>query len=348
MEVSLKRRNKTFDLIRVIAIFAIICGHMYTFANFNDVLATDTSVQFYLSHFLKAIGLVENNIFFLITGVYSVSSDYKKALNKVVSLYIKIYVVSVLCFVFFTIVWHIPINIDSLCITFAPFSMNGYLFLSVFITVLLLSPFVNAAWNIIERKYALAVYGIFFILIVLIPSILGEEKVINGGEYSVAFGVLLFITGKIIGEYGEKFKSLKFTGWGYMLLLVVAFLYNTVVKVQFGEIKLIDRMMDGSNKLIPFLLSVLIISFAMKQTTIFKSAHINRGVSLIAKSSLMIYIVHCNKYFIRFVFPAIRTLWEKTEIPYIIYVLGVSLLILFLLTALNIMVEWIEARLKKG
>lgn len=116
MEVSLKRRNKTFDLIRVIAIFAIICGHMYTFANFNDVLATDTSVQFYLSHFLKAIGLVENNIFFLITGVYSVSSDYKKALNKVVSLYIKIYVVSVLCFVFFTIVWHIPINIDSLCI----------------------------------------------------------------------------------------------------------------------------------------------------------------------------------------------------------------------------------------
>lgn len=86
----------------------------------------------------------------------------------------------------------------------------------------------------------------------------------------------------------------------------------------------------------------------MKQTTIFKSAHINRGVSLIAKSSLMIYIVHCNKYFIRFVFPAIRTLWEKTEIPYIIYVLGVSLLILFLLTALNIMVEWIEARLKKG
>lgn len=162
MEVSLKQRNKTFDLIRVIAIFAIICGHMYTFANFNDVLATDTSAQFYLSHFLKAIGLVENNIFFLITGVYSVSSDYKKALNKVVSLYTKIYVVSVLCFVFFTIVWHIPINIDFLCITFAPFSMNGYWFLSVFITVLLLSPFVNAAWNIIERKYAFAVYGIFF------------------------------------------------------------------------------------------------------------------------------------------------------------------------------------------
>ena len=133
-----------------------------------------------------------------------------------------------------------------------------------------------------------------------------------------------------------------------LLLLVVSILYNTFLKIQFVEIKLIDRMMDGSNKVIPFLLSVLIISFAMKQTTIFKSAHINRGVSLIAKSSLMIYIVHCNKYFIRFVFPAIRTLWEKTEIPYIIYVLGVSLLILFLLTALNIMVEWIEARLKKG
>lgn len=312
------------------------------------ILATDTGVQFYISYFLKTVGLIENNIFFLITGVYSVSSDYKKTFNKAVSLYIKIYTVSVLCFVFFTVVCHIPINIDFFCVTFAPLSMNGYWFLSVFIAVLMLSPFINAVWNVFDKKYSFAVYSVFFILIVLIPSIFGEEKVIVGGEYSIGFGVFLFITGKIIGEYSGRIKSAKFTGGGYLILFAITFLYNTVVKVQFGEIRLFDRMINGSNKLIPFILSVLIISFAMKQRTIFKSAVINKFVSLIAKSSLMVYIVHCNKYFIRYVFPAIKGLWENTEMPYTIYVVGVSLLILLFLTVLNIMIERIEARFKKG
>ena len=86
----------------------------------------------------------------------------------------------------------------------------------------------------------------------------------------------------------------------------------------------------------------------MKQRTIFKSSVVNKLVSLIAQSSLVIYIVHCNKYIIRYVFPAIRELWENTGMPYIIYVIGVSLIILLLLTVVNIMIERIEERFKKG
>ena len=258
MEMDLNKRNKTIDLIRAVAIFSIVCGHMYTFASFNDVLETDTGAQFYISYFLKTIGLIENNIFFLITGVYSGFSNYKKIFNKVISLYIKIYAVSVLCFLLFTFICQIPINIDFLCVTFVPFSMNGYWFLSVFIAVLMLSPFIDIAWNEIDKKYSFAVYGIFFILIVMIPSIFGEEKVVTGGEYSVAFGVFLFITGKMIGEYRERIKSAKFTGGVYLVLFAIVFLYNTVVKVHFREIKLFDHMINGSNRLLPFVLSVLI------------------------------------------------------------------------------------------
>lgn len=66
----------------------------------------------------------------------------------------------------------------------------------------------------------------------MIPSVFGEEKVVIGGEYSVAFGVFLFITGKMIGEYGERIKNTKFIGEFSSFCI----LYNTVVKVRFEKI----------------------------------------------------------------------------------------------------------------
>lgn len=78
-EMKNYQRNTAFDFIRVLAIFAIICGHMYTFAEFNQILMTDTkSIGYYLSYFLKVIGLIENNVFFLIMGIYLKGTDIKK------------------------------------------------------------------------------------------------------------------------------------------------------------------------------------------------------------------------------------------------------------------------------
>lgn len=340
-EMKNYQRNTAFDFIRVLAIFAIICGHMYTFAEFNQILMTDTkSIGYYLSYFLKVIGLIENNIFFLIMGIYLKGTDIKKVLLKAGKLYINIIIISIICFIVFTVFFRIPITTDLLLVSFIPFSMNGYWFLSVYILVLLLSPFINSIWDIISKKYIIGIFLLFFYIIVIILSVFGTEKIITGGEYSISFAVLLFVTGKLIGEYGNHYKNL----WGfiYLFLTIVTFLYVSVIKYTVFEFNIIERMINGSNKLIPFILSVSIVCFAKQRNKIFNSSRLNKVVSIIAKSSLMIYIVHCNKYFIRFVFPYIRFIWEKTTIPYIIYILGVSLTLLILLTVLNVMIEYIE------
>lgn len=82
-EMKNYQRNTAFDFIRVLAIFAIICGHMYTFAEFNQILMTDTkSIGYYLSYFLKVIGLIENNVFFFNNGYIPKRYRYKKSITK--------------------------------------------------------------------------------------------------------------------------------------------------------------------------------------------------------------------------------------------------------------------------
>lgn len=338
------QRNIGFDYVRVLAIFAIICGHMYTFAEFNQILAADTKgIEYYLSYFFKVLGMIENNVFFLITGIYFKSTDIKKILQRVGKLYINIIIISVICFIIFTIFFKIPITMDLLLISFMPFSMNGYWFLSVYILLLLLAPFINSIWDIISKKYIFGIYLLFFYISVIIPSLFGSEKIITGGEYSISFAVLLFVTGRFIGEYINCYKKL----WGflYLFLTILTFLYVSIIKYEIFECNIIEHMINGSNKLVPFVLSVSIVCFAKQKEDIININILNKVVTITAKSSLMVYIVHCNKYFIKFVFPYIRFIWEKTGMSYIIYILVVSLILLILLTFLNVIVEYIEKKL---
>ena len=203
-------RNPQIDLLRVLAMLMIVCGHFVYHGVHHISVSEAAPVSFSPSLagrlnfiFLQFWGYscnIATNIFFLITGYflvkprtlsYAVNKSYKQW--KIIVFYsLSIYVV--LCASGFS-VFSLRHAIEQL----TPIYSRNYWFMSTYIVLLLLSPFVSKSLDALSKK---EYQGLLFVLLLInfAEGKFGYGSIFSGGM-SLVFALSLFSLGGYIRKY---------------------------------------------------------------------------------------------------------------------------------------------------
>lgn len=203
-------RNPQIDLLRVLAMLMIVCGHFVYHGVHHISVSEAAPVSFSPSLagrlnfiFLQFLGYscnIATNIFFLITGYflvkprtlsYAVNKSYKQW--KIIVFYsLSIYVV--LCASGFS-VFSLRHAIEQL----TPIYSRNYWFMSTYIVLLLLSPFVSKSLDVLSKK---EYQGLLFVLLLInfAEGKFGYGSIFSGGM-SLVFALSLFCLGGYIKKY---------------------------------------------------------------------------------------------------------------------------------------------------
>ena len=152
MEKAIKKKNRdsNIELLRIIAMCLIIFHHMALNTGIVDGYTINGNMIFGIIGGIGGkIGVV---IFLLITGYFSINKNF--SFKKVFILWLQIFCYSVGFMLVFRLTgiekWS---KVDTLK-TFFPLAYNQYWFITTYLYLLLLIPFINKFLNSLTKEYA--------------------------------------------------------------------------------------------------------------------------------------------------------------------------------------------------
>lgn len=215
-----EKKNTGIELLRIVLMLFIIEGHLLTHTQIREALSF-LSKKWVLVWGMQAITTCSVNTFVFITGYFLTSKDieWKKIFKlwKEVAFYsIGIEIVFILFFG-----WR---GFNSLK-SFMPIIFHQYWFFSIYIYLLIFSPFINIGLNILDKaKYKILVI-ILFLLCFVKPTIFPFAPQIDLSE---GMGIVSFVSIYIIAGYFKRYE-IKIEKKFLLMLIAVIFVFFSKV-----------------------------------------------------------------------------------------------------------------------
>lgn len=285
-----KERSSNFELLRIFAILAIILGHFIGQSGCYDILS---GTNLLIATFLGSAHRIAVSVF-LIMGIWFMV-DAKFKASRVLNLYGQLifYTVSI-----FTIlkIYHVHISLFKTIRTFFPFFSFALWFVSAYIILILLSPFLN---KILELERTI-LKKFLIILFIFIP-LLSTMWIHMDTKLCVIF---YFMYAYLYVGYFKKYLYQKFKLNKYIGLIIAGLIYITFVLLKYyflqthnlGILYKIITNYLGDYKSIPNLLISLPVFYFFLNLKIGS----NKIINFISKSVLATYIIHQTPCFIVF------------------------------------------------
>lgn len=313
----MKKRDSGIELLRIIAMMMVILIHAFLYGNYyNEALAVG-GITGEISTIIKIAIRPAVNIFILITGFFSVKSTFnlKKALGRAGDTYSRVWFYSVMLAIIFLLLgseYCIPVMSEKPMPTLQivlkgifPVTSQTWYFLTNYLIVCLLAPFINITLQTITKKQYEILLVMLTVLMCICMTLLyiypfklwfndySYESVFEGK--SVFSFIYVYIVGGYFGLHSSKKERPKF---------VYLFAAAACVLVNYALYTFLDRdlgyrsvSMNYSNPLV-ILQGVFMLLF-------FKDLHFyNRFVNILGSTTLGVYAIH-EYYFVR------SFLWER-------------------------------------
>jgi len=229
----MSKRQPKFELLRIVAMLMIITLHYLSKGGVIIELNEDRSVSNHLWYLLDAFCLVSVNVYVLISGYFSLDSEWR--IGKVIRLWI-----TVLCYSLI-----VPlvlgafgvIDLSELTLKYrqqllAPVQYEHYWFATAYIMLYLISPVLTYAVKAMEEKQLRAV--IIGLLLIfsgfksINPYLIPWDKC----GYDFAWFICLFLTAGYIKRYGLGIiDSLKKSVFLYVTAVVLTWIICAITAV---------------------------------------------------------------------------------------------------------------------
>jgi surface polysaccharide O-acyltransferase-like enzyme len=158
-----------------------------------------TAMYFYV-RFTYALCQVCVNIYIMLSGYFMVTSKFR--LQKLVTLWMEAAFYSFVLKLLFMVTGQDAFSITSLVSCFFPILTGRYWFLTIYVGMYLVSPFLNTLIRAMDkRKHALlnvVLFAIMSVWVSLHPSVAGMN---SGGGWGLAWFVTLYITASWLRLY---------------------------------------------------------------------------------------------------------------------------------------------------
>lgn len=162
------KRNSNLELLRIIAILAIIAYH-FEVQCIRKIIPTDT-IQYCFAMFLGSFGRTGVNIFVLIGAWFLIDLPFRSM--RVVRLYLAtiLYTVPITLIILFLGVKSDGVSGKELFAAFTPFTSGPLWFVSCYLFLLLVSPFLNILIHTLSPHMYRTLYWILLVVLVFMAN----------------------------------------------------------------------------------------------------------------------------------------------------------------------------------
>ncbi|MBP3300558.1 MAG: acyltransferase [Clostridia bacterium] len=283
--MGLKVRDSNIELLRVLASIGVILLHYNGVVAFNHVIPG--TVNEYILQGAEALFISAVNLFLLISGYFSCTSNRRKAV-KVFELFLQVSVLATAWYLISSLaLYNTPVTALGIVKALIP---NSY-FVTIYLAVYILSPYINRAVEKLNREKFRALLVICFILFSLLPTVLdllAEYGHFFPGLYPVSMGAsdygytfVQFAFMYLIGAYLRRFGS-ETSGKRWVWLGVFLLSFAAVFFWQFLTPRVARSYCN------PLVILLVVSVFSLFRTVSIRS----RVINLLAKGAFTCFLVH--------------------------------------------------------
>lgn len=200
----MSKRSMNLDILKIIAMFFVVVLHVLGYSNMTTGAAYSRGVDM-CYHFLDALSYPAIHIFALCG--FSLMSRKMIATNQGQLLpCLKVWVPTwIICIIglIIAIPLGIPFDMTDLIKTVFPFLGQGYWFVSAYISMILLTPFLNLLIQRLDKKGLLRLVLILFVLVSVLPTLPGRFNW-NSNYSSLTLFVLLYFMAALLNTLDLK------------------------------------------------------------------------------------------------------------------------------------------------
>ena len=286
-EVIKKKRLFNIELLRIIAMFFIVCHHMLNYSGLGR-----ENIVFCIVNTLVSPCV---NIFVLISGYFLVDSKFKA--KKIIKLYLQIVFYYLFCTVLFRYVFNIGIlsKEDITSIVF-PILYPQEWFSICYMVLYILSPFLNKMLHNINKKEhaGLIITLIIFAYLQRFPGFRSYLDFNYG--YSIIWFITLYVVAAFIKFYYKKEKHQKYIiPFGVIATSTIIFIFY---KFQINHIYLTPLFISGEyiaySSILVLILSILI--FILFLNIDIKNEKIGKIINKCSSTTFAIYLIHSANF----------------------------------------------------
>lgn len=318
MSNFIPERKTNFEILRIFSMLMIIAYHIVCH---SGILEASFSINNNIAHFFNVGGEIGVLIFVLISGYFLIETEFR--IRRIIYIVFETWLYSFVIFLSISVFITSDFSMKRLIPNFFPILFAQYWFVTAYLGMYILSPFVNILiYHLSKRQYALLLAILFtmFSLIPLYPSI---------DPFKPSY-LLFFIFIYLVAGFLKKYWMVQIENRMYLYLFGILFtaMYLTypifTYLSQFhSTFKL--KLIYYASLMSPFtLLSAICLFLYFKNIPYKKSGFIN----LIASTTLGIYLIHANNLLHPYIWK-----WLKVEkyfyTPYFILALLTNVVIIF-------------------
>lgn len=320
-----KERHTGFELLRIVSMIMIVLMHAIGHGGLGHSVSSN-SLAYHVYWLIYDLSRVSTNCFVMLTGYFMSKSKMRP--SRIFKIWCEVLVYSVLTYVISVAVGGAEISLSKVFKVFTPISSGGYWFATAYVFLCLAVPLLNRIINSIktEKEFRRILFWML-LLTSVIPTILywADPLYINGGYSFIWFAVLYFIAAYIrIYDIKANKKMLLglYLGFGVIAPFMRAF--AEVLQAKVGATTLVDNSMDYK---MPITVIMSVSFFILFKNIEIKNRFIKKTVLAVAPFSFGVYLLHDGEHIRPILWKFINMTRFDGIFASVLYMIGVSLLI---------------------
>lgn len=319
-----KERNSNIELLRIVAMIAIVSGHLISQG--GDISYLSTRI---ISIFLGSAARIAVNIFLFIGVYYMVDSDFK--IERVLNLWGQLFLYTS-CFTLIAILFKWHISVKDIIKGFLPFSTRALWFISAYLILIVLHPFLKYVFLLEKKKVVLLISILTYVLCVM-PTFSQKQ---NDFIVNIAWFIWAYIFVGCLKKYPELLGKVR-QGLKKFGLLVACVIYCVLAFCIIADLlydnKFIHIIFKLSKQYLSDIKSIpnVLCAFSCFYYVISKKANEIKWINKLAKPVLAVYIIHQTLAFFPVLWSKIvmTELWFKLNAPVFVLCLMISIVVIY-------------------
>lgn len=293
------QRSSNIELLRIISMMLIIATHL--FGHHIDMVGSEYPFpRGYVFYWVvKSITYIAVNMYVLISAYFLCQSEFK--IKRIFLLWLEV--------LFYSIIIGLPSALTSsikeggaFITIFFPILFNEYWFATVFMGMLVLSPFINMTLRAFTEKTLRYFCLILLLLFSVIPSFIGPFS--RWLSYGGSCGILWFVVLYYIAAYIRMYVDLEVLQKKKITLLIFGLFFSVFAALSrfvivLGSYHLIGHAVGGGffygNNIIFNVIGTITIFLFFLLIKI-NNIHVSLVINALAKSSFAVYLIHENPF----------------------------------------------------
>lgn len=314
MNNKILHRDTNFELLRIVAMIMIVALHFNCHGKVMYYVEP-FSKKYYYTFFIEYACLIAVNLYVMISGYYMIKSKFK--IKKIIKLEMQVLFYSLLIYLLLVVLGQVKFSKTELINSLLPTITNRYWFVTAYIGLYLLIPFINKIANSLTKKEYITLLVILTFTLSIVKTIYPANYIMNGSGI-VWFIYLYLLAGYIRIYFDKKVNKYKLLFLYLATIIIQIVIRNISLKSQITTIKDYAET-SYNNSWFYTLIETLAIFLIFKNIKI-KNEKINKAITKIAPLTLGVYLIHDNKY--------LRpVLWDKILHPLTYINSGIAIVI---------------------